>query len=162
MTMKVDERSFRKALGCFASGVTVVTSVGADKRPVGVTVSAFSSVSLDPPLVLFCLDIRNSSLDAFKSGHFAINILQEDQRQASIQFASRLDDKWQNIPYDLNEHGVPLIRDTLACLECSVHQLVEGGDHLIVIGKVENLEHQTGGQPLLYFRGAYANISECF
>ncbi|MFA7428768.1 MAG: flavin reductase family protein [Rhodospirillaceae bacterium] len=162
MTMKVDERSFRKALGCFASGVAVVTSVGADKRLVGVTVSAFTSVSLDPPLVLFCLDRRNTSLDAFTSGHFAINILQEDQRQVSIQFASRLEDKWQGIAFEVNEHGVPLISETLARLECSVHELVEGGDHLIVIGKVDSLDYKTGGQPLLYFRGAYANISECF
>lgn len=160
--MQVDERTFRKALGCFASGVTVVTSCDADKRPVGVTVSAFSSVSLDPPLVLFCLDKRTSDIDSFRQGAFAVNILQEDQRQVSIQCASRMDDKWQGIAYDTNAHGVPLIRDSLARLECIVHQVVDGGDHDIIIGRVEALDYQTGGQPLLYFRGAYANISECF
>lgn len=160
--MQVDERSFRKALGCFASGVTVVTSVTDGGRPVGVTVSAFNSVSLDPPLVLFCLDKGTSSVEAFRAGHFAINILQEDQRQLSIQFASRMEDKWHGVSFETNAHGVPLLNDCLARLECSVHEVVEAGDHLVVIGRVEELDYQTGGQPLLYFRGAYANISECF
>ncbi|MGC2854248.1 flavin reductase family protein [Novispirillum sp. DQ9] len=160
--MQVDERTFRKALGCFASGVTVATTCDAAKRPVGVTVSAFSSVSLDPPLVLFCLDKRASGAAAFREGHFAINILQEGQRQVSIQFASRLDDKWQGVAHEVNAHGVPLIGDALARLECAVHRVVDGGDHDIIIGRVEAIDYQTGGQPLLYFRGAYANISECF
>lgn len=160
--MQVDERTFRKAMGCFASGVSVVTTCDAAKRPVGVTVSAFSSVSLEPPLVLFCLDKRTTDLASFREGAFAINILQEAQRQVSIQFASRLGEKWQGIAYDTNAHGVPLIRDSLARLECVVHQVVDGGDHDIIIGRVEALDYQTGGQPLLYFRGAYANISECF
>lgn len=82
--MELDERSFRKALGCFASGVTVVTASGEDGTAVGVTVSAFSSLSLNPPLVLFCLDRRNSALDIFSKGHFVVNVLREDQRQASI------------------------------------------------------------------------------
>lgn len=160
--MQVDERAFRKALGCFATGVTVVTTADRDGKPVGVTVSAFSSLSLEPPLVLFCLDKRNRSLDAFKGGHFAINILREDQREISIVFASRLDDKWAGIAHSIGAHGVPLIENSLARLECSLHELIEGGDHLIVVGKVERLDYQTGGQPLLYFRGAYANLTECF
>lgn len=159
--MQVDERAFRKALGCFASGVTVVTTTGPD-GPVGVTVSAFSSLSLDPALVLFCLDKRTRSLDAFKGGHFAIHVLREDQREVSIAFASKRDDKWQGIEHSFNDHRVPLIHGCLARLECSLHELIEGGDHLIFVGRVEGLDYQTGGQPLLYFRGAYANLSECF
>lgn len=158
--MELDERSFRKALGSFASGVTVVTAAGADGAPVGVTVSAFSSLSLTPPLILFCLDRRNKALDAYSKGHFVVNILREDQRQASIQFASKVDDKWKGIAYTTNEHGVRMIDNSLAQLECSVHEVLDGGDHLIVIGKVEKIECQTGGQPLLYFRGAYADLGE--
>ncbi len=160
--MQVDERTFRKALGCFASGVTVVTAADAEGQPVGVTVSAFSSLSLDPPLVLFCLDRKTKNLDAFRAGHFAIHVLREDQRQVSIQFASRKDDKWSSIGHTTNEHGVPVITNCLARLECELQDVLEGGDHLIFIGKVHKQEHQTGGQPLLYFRGAYANLTECF
>lgn len=161
-TMNVDERTFRKALGCFASGVTVVTAVDAEAGPVGITVSAFCSVSLDPPLVLFCLDKRTRAVDAFRSGPFAVHVLHEEQRQVSIQFSSRMEDKWAGIDHEAGPSGVPLIKGCLARLECSPHEVVQGGDHLIVVGHVDNLEYQTGGQPLLYFRGAYANISECF
>lgn len=158
--MELDERSFRKVLGCFATGVTVVTTRGDGDKPIGVTVSAFSSLSLDPPLVLFCLDKRNGSLDSFRDSPFAINVLREDQRQVSIQFASRGNDKWQGIAYAVNEHGVPVIDNCLAHMECLPHHVVDGGDHMIVIGRVHHLECQTGGQPLVYFRGAYASLGE--
>lgn len=160
--MQVDERSFRKALGCFATGVTVVTTADAEGQPVGLTVSSFSSLSLDPPLVLFCLDKRTRALEAFKSGHFAVHVLREDQRQLSIQFASRQDDKWNSVDFSTNDYGIPVLSNCLARLECELHEMVEGGDHTIFVGKVHSLEHQTGGQPLLYFRGAYANLTECF
>lgn len=159
--MKVDDRSFRKALGCFASGVTVVTVAGDGDVPLGVTVSAFCSVSLDPPLVLFCLGKATYGLEAFRRGPLAIHVLHEGQRQASIQFASRMEDKWAGIDHTISGQGVPLIRDCLARMECSVHQVADGGDHDILICQVESLEYHTGGQPLLYFRGAYANINEC-
>jgi flavin reductase (DIM6/NTAB) family NADH-FMN oxidoreductase RutF len=158
--MEIDDRSFRKALGCFASGVTVVSGRDEQGAPVGVTVSAFSSVSLNPPLVLFCLDKRNKSLEAFRDAPFAINVLREDQRQVSIQFASKGDDKWKGIEHTINADGVPLVDNSLAHLECVPHQVVDGGDHLIVIGRVVRLNQQTGGQPLVYFRGAYANLGE--
>lgn len=155
--MSLDSRSFRKTLGCFASGVTVVTTLtpGAGE-PVGVTVSAFSSLSLDPPLVLFCLGNSTSSMDAFKAfGHFAINILSERQRDLSIRFASRSADKWQGVPTTTWTSGVPILSGCLANLECSLVNIVDGGDHQIFIGKVEKLKHQEGGSPLVYFRGTY-------
>jgi flavin reductase (DIM6/NTAB) family NADH-FMN oxidoreductase RutF len=158
--MEIDDRSFRKALGCFASGVTVVSGRDEQGALIGVTVSAFSSVSLNPPLVLFCLDKRNKSLESFRDAPFAINVLREDQRQVSIQFASKGDDKWKGIEHTLNADGVPLIDNSLAHLECAPHQVVDGGDHLIVIGRVVRLKQQAGGQPLVYFRGAYANLGE--
>lgn len=155
--MPVDHRSFRKALGCFASGVTVVTTLHPEtKAPAGVTVSAFSSLSLDPPLVLFCLGNRTSSLDSFRTyGHFAINILAEGQRDLSIRFASRSDDKWAGVAAEAGESGVPLIADCLANLECRLVRVVDGGDHQIFIGEVIHLKHKEGGAPLVYFRGSY-------
>lgn len=155
--MSVDQRSFRKALGCFATGVTVVTTLHPDsKAPAGVTVSAFSSLSLDPPLVLFCLGNKTSSIDSFKSnGHFAINVLSETQRDLSIRFASRSEDKWAGMEWETGLGGVPLLSGCLATLECKLVNTIEGGDHLIFVGEVQNLTHQEGGAPLVYFRGAY-------
>ncbi|EME71810.1 actinorhodin polyketide dimerase [Paramagnetospirillum caucaseum] len=144
-------------MGCFASGVTVVTTLTLDTRgPVGVTVSAFSSLSLDPPMVLFCLGNSTSSMEAFKAfGHFAINILSEHQRDLSIRFASRSEDKWQGVARTEWTSGVPILTGCLASLECSLVKVIDGGDHQIFIGKVEKLKHQEGGSPLVYFRGSY-------
>jgi Conserved protein/domain typically associated with flavoprotein oxygenases, DIM6/NTAB family len=155
--MSLDPRSFRKALGCFATGVTVVTALDPESQaPAGVTVSAFSSLSLEPPLVLFCLGLKTSCLDSFKkSGRFAINVLSETQRDLSIRFASRSDDKWRGMTWDKGASGVPLLPGCIATLECRLVNTVEGGDHLIFIGEVERLTHQEGGSPLVYFRGAY-------
>lgn len=155
--MSVDQRSFRKALGCFATGVTVVTATNPEtKAMAGVTVSAFSSLSLEPPLVLFCLSANNSSLDTFrKAGRFGINILSETQRDLSIRFASRSDDKWTGVSFETWESGVPMLAGCVANLECELVETHVGGDHLIVIGKVAHLKAQEGGSPLIYFRGSY-------
>lgn len=158
--MSVDPRSFRKALGCFATGVTVVTTLHPEtKAPAGVTVSAFSSLSLDPPLVLFCLGTQTSSIDSFKKyGHFAINVLSESQRDQSIRFASRSEDKWAGQKWEQGLAGVPLLSGCIATLECKLVNTVEGGDHTIFVGEVQNLTHQEGGSPLIYFRGAYLDF----
>jgi flavin reductase (DIM6/NTAB) family NADH-FMN oxidoreductase RutF len=158
--MTIDSRSFRKALGCFASGVTVVTALNPEtKVPAGVTVSAFSSLSLDPPLVMFCLGVQTSSLETFKSaGHFVVNVLSEDQRDLSIRFASRADQKWTGVAWESWNSGAPVLGNCLTNLECSLVKTVEGGDHLIFIGKVEKMKHQEGGSPLVYFRGSYMDL----
>lgn len=159
--MTLDSRSFRKALGCFASGVTVVTTLAPEtKAPIGVTVSAFSSLSLEPPMVLFCLGNGTSTMDAFKTfGHFAVNILSETQRDLSIRFASRAEDKWQGVSWSAWDSGAPIIGNCLATLECSLVQVVDGGDHQIFIGRVERMKHQEGGSPLVYFRGSYLDLA---
>lgn len=158
--MSVDERAFRKALGCFASGVTVVTTIDpADGAPQGVTVSAFSSLSLSPPLVLFCLGSKTSSMEAFKkSGHFAINVLGESQRDLSIRFASRAEDKWNGISHTVGQTGSPLLGGCVANLDCRLINVIEGGDHQIFIGEVVDLMHREGGAPLIYFRGGYMDL----
>lgn len=155
--MSIDQRTFRKVLGCFASGVTVVTTVNPENgAKVGVTVSAFSSLSLEPPLVLFCLGEKTASLEAFKAnGHFCINILAEDQRDMSIRFASKAEDKFQGLDTTSGQSGVPVLPGCIATLECRLTEMVKGGDHWIFIGEVINLAHEEGGAPLVYFRGAY-------
>ncbi len=157
--MSVDSRSFRKGLGCFPTGVTVATTMAGPDAPAGVTVSSFTSVSLEPPLVLFCLDNRNPLLPAFKTaGHFAINILRESQRETSILFASRLEEKWKDVSYKVGQQGSPILDGCLAFMECKTHQIVESGDHHIFIGQVEQIDYQQAGSPLVYFRGAYAEL----
>lgn len=157
--MNVDSRTFRKALGCFATGINVVTTKAGDGAPLGVTISAFSSVSLEPPIVLFCLDKRNANVESFQSaGHFAVNILRDTQKEVSIRFASRSEDKWQGVEYDTWDSGVPILRGCLAVLECSALTQHDGGDHLIFLGRVDRLNVAEAGQPLLYFRGAYAEL----
>lgn len=158
--MPFDERTFRKAMGCFATGVTVVTTVDAGGAPVGVTVNSFTSVSLDPPLVLFCLDKRSSALTAFSRGRFVINILREDQKEVSIAFASREGKNWSEIGWHKGTDDVPVLDHCLAHFDCSVQSVADGGDHAIIIGRVEHLDAQAGGQPLLYYRGAYATLKD--
>jgi len=157
--MSFDDRTFRKALGCFSTGVTVVTTLTPDGLPVGVTVSSFTSLSLQPPLVMFCLDSKNSFLEAFKaSGHFAVNVLRHEQRELSIRFASRLQDRWKGVAFDTATSGAPVLPGCLAHFECSTIDMREGGDHVIFIGRVDRLEHSEAGQPLIYYRGTYAEL----
>jgi flavin reductase (DIM6/NTAB) family NADH-FMN oxidoreductase RutF len=161
--MPVDSRSFRKALGCFATGVTVVTTLDPDTAaPVGVTVSAFSSLSLEPPLVLFCLGNRTTNLDSYRrSSHFAVNVLSELQRDLSLRFASKAENKWTGIVAETWDSGVPILPGCLANLECAVTSVQDGGDHTIFVGRIERLRHQEGGSPLIYFRGSYLEPPVC-
>lgn len=154
--MAVDGSTFRKALGAFASGVTVVTGRAADGEPVGLTVSAFSSLSLDPPLILVCLDKATRSAEALTGGPFAVNILAEDQQAVSNHFASRKDKRFDGVEWQAGEvHGSPLLSGSLAHLQCAPHEVLEGGDHLIVVGRVEAVDVSEEGKPLTYFRGGY-------
>ncbi len=155
--MSVDERMFRRTVGSFATGVCVVTSVIPDNgQPVGLTVNAFSSVSLDPPQILVCLGNRSSSLEPIKSsGHFAVNILSSLQKDMSIRFANKSDDKWGGVEYSPGLGGVPLLAGCIAHLQCQVANIIDSGDHAIVIGDVKLADHHVSGAPLVYFRGAY-------
>ncbi len=158
--MKVDSRSFRKALGCFPTGVAVVATRRPDGEPVGVTVSSFTSVSLEPPLVLYCLDKNNSNLKAFvEHGRFSVNVLHEEQREVSIRFASRSEQcRFADLEWTTWEADVPIISGCLAQLECTTVNTHEEGDHVVVIGRVDRLEYSQAGQPLVYWRGAYASL----
>jgi flavin reductase (DIM6/NTAB) family NADH-FMN oxidoreductase RutF len=157
--MSFDPRTFRNALGCFPTGVTVVTTLGGDSLPVGVTISSFTSVSLSPPLVLFCLDDQNSELDAYRRcGHFAVNVLSEGQRDLSMRFASRKEDKWKGVSFETWSSGVPILNGCLANFECALADVHDGGDHRIFVGRVENIRYAEIGKPLVYCRGSYAEL----
>lgn len=157
--MPVSKDEFRNALSRFISGVTVVTTLGADNRPAGITVSAFSSVSLEPPLVLVCIDKRASVHDCLTEGRrFAVNILAENQQGHSRLFASKDEDRFEGAAYSWGVSGAPLLDGALACIECRVMHAYPGGDHTIIVGEVESTriaEHK----PLAYFRGGYANLA---
>jgi flavin reductase (DIM6/NTAB) family NADH-FMN oxidoreductase RutF len=150
---------FRRVLGQFATGVTIVTTCDGDGRPTGLTASAFTSVSLDPPLVLVCVDHKSQSFPALcESDRFAINVLRPEQEMLSRKFATTRLDKFDGIDFRLSELRVPLIEGSLARLEClKVNAHVEG-DHTIFVGRVERAE-VGDGEPLLYFRGKYSRLS---
>ncbi|MFY0618113.1 flavin reductase family protein [Shimia sp.] len=151
-----NERHFRDALGCFATGVTIVTVPTAD-GPLGMTANSFSSVSLDPPLILWC-PARNSERHPHFAGasHFAIHMLRDDQSTLAMEFA-RNGDPFANQPYQSNPHGVPLIDNCLARLECSTHAVHNGGDHDIVVGKVERLWIDNGA-PLIFAQSNFGRF----
>lgn len=156
--MTFDQRVFRNALGRFATGVAVVTTRDPDGAPVGVTVNSFSSVSLDPPLVLFCLDRSASGLRSFlESTRFAVNILGEDQREISRRFSGPWAERWTGVGYDSGVTGSPLLHGCLANLDCVLVATHDGGDHVILVGRVEQLS-ETVGRPLLYYSGGYGRL----
>jgi flavin reductase (DIM6/NTAB) family NADH-FMN oxidoreductase RutF len=157
--MTFDSRTFRDALGRFATGVCIVTTCDANGRPYGVTVNSFSSVSLDPPLVLFSLDRVSTSFDQFMRGsHFAVNVLCRGQMDLSRTFAATLADKWNGVPFVTWETGAPILPGSLASLECDAVAKHDAGDHVILVGRVRRLHCAEEGEPLLYFRGRYRDI----
>ena len=159
--MPVDKNQFRTALSRFASGVTVVTTRDADARPLGLTVSAFCSVSLTPPLVLVCIERTAHAHVAFQtSGVFVVNFLAADQEHLSRLFASREPDKFAGLGYSAGLDGAPVLTDALAALECRVRHAYEGGDHTIFVGEVEHTTLREGAQPLVYYRGGYASLKQ--
>ncbi len=158
--MSFDARAFRDALGCFPTGVTIVTAVGPRKEIIGFTANSFSSVSLDPPLVLFSLNRRAYSLKAFLSTqHFAVNVLREGQEELSDRFARALTEKWQGVEYIIWDSGCPILKDALACFECKIRHTYMGGDHVILVGEVERIIAEPDGEPLLFCRGRYRKIA---
>jgi len=157
--MTFDARTFRNALGCFATGITIVTSLGADGERLGFTANSFNSVSLDPPLVLFSLDRTAYSLKAFEAaGVFAINILREDQEAVSVAFARALSNKWEGVRVESWVTGSPILAESLASFDCQTTSMHDGGDHVIFVGRVLQLQVRAEGRPLVYFRGAYRQL----
>jgi flavin reductase (DIM6/NTAB) family NADH-FMN oxidoreductase RutF len=150
----IGTEEFRKVMGHFATGVTVVTSRGPDGVPLGLTVNAFTSVSLDPLLVLVCIHRRASGHDALlESGRFAVNVLGEEQEALAVRFSVK--DAWErfrDLPATDGPLGSPLITGALAWLECRVRDVFPGGDHSVVLGEVVECQAHPG-RPLVFFQG---------
>ena len=152
---EVDPTALRKAFGSFMTGVTVVTALSDDGSPVGFTANSFSSVSLDPPLLLVCPGKFLSSYETFATcTHFAVNILAEGQEDISNTFASFKGDRFAAVPHTLDMHGMPLISGAAAQFSCVTHQVSSAGDHCILIGHIAALEH-AGHPGLGYVGGQY-------
>jgi flavin reductase (DIM6/NTAB) family NADH-FMN oxidoreductase RutF len=156
--MALTPTEFRTALRSFAAGVTVVTTRDRDGRPSGLTASAFTSVSLTPPLVLVCVDHAAAAHPDFRErGWFAVNVLRREQEPLSRRFAVSGGDKFRDLPYHEGPSGLPLLEGTLASLECRIVDAHEAGDHTIFIGLVETAS-VSGGQPLIYFHSRYHSV----
>jgi flavin reductase (DIM6/NTAB) family NADH-FMN oxidoreductase RutF len=154
-----DSAKYRQVLGHFPTGVTVITSV-ADGSPVGMAVGSFSSLSLEPPSVLFCAGKQSSSWPKISSaGHFCVNILADDQEDVCRVFASKAPDKFAEIGWKRSGNGSPIIDGVLAFIDCTIADVVESGDHYIVVGAVSDLEVRHEGGPLLFFRGGYGRFA---
>lgn len=156
--MPISKEDFRTTLSRFASGITIVTSADKEKRFHGMTVSAFCSVSLDPPLVLVSISKDTGShYSIAESKKFVVNILSEDQEHLSELFAAPLHDKFERVEFSESPHGLPMITGALANMECDLRHSYDGGDHTIYVGEIENAI-VVDGDPLVHFRGGYRSL----
>lgn len=159
-TVPVDATGFRQALSQFASGVTVVTTLDAAGEPLGLTVSAFSSVSLEPPLVLVSVDLGSETHAGFRdSGVFGVSILAEGQDPVSRLFARPGRAKFLELPMRVGERGLWLVPDALAHIECEVRATHPAGDHILYVGEIVALAVRPG-RPLVYHRGGYRRLAD--
>jgi 3-hydroxy-9,10-secoandrosta-1,3,5(10)-triene-9,17-dione monooxygenase reductase component len=151
-----DPRSLRNVLGCYATGVAILTTITAEKQPIGVTVNSFSSVSLDPPLILFSLLNTAGILPHFQQAeHFNVNILSSKQEALSNIFARPSSATWDTLPYENNPEGCALFSGCVAQLECRRYAEIDGGDHRIFLGTVLRFHLLSPAEPLLFYRGRY-------
>ena len=155
---EIDPRDLRRAFGAFATGVTIVTTADDKGAPWGFTANSFTSVSLDPPLALVCLAKTAGSFAVFeRTERFAVNILSEQQRDASVAFASLGADKFSAVKWGVKATGSPVIDGVVAWLDCATHELVDAGDHIVLIGRVVDYDYNAE-PPLGYCRGAYVSF----
>ncbi|HZL55905.1 MAG TPA: flavin reductase family protein [Bryobacteraceae bacterium] len=149
---------YRRACSQFATGITVITALDEHGHPHGMTLNSFASVSLEPPLVIVSIDLRHAILGHFvTSRFFAVNVLAEHQAELSRRFSSTAENRFHGIDWQPAESGVPLLGGTLARMECAVTQVMEIGDHSVLIGEVQRAEY-TSGRPLLFFDSSYRTL----
>jgi flavin reductase (DIM6/NTAB) family NADH-FMN oxidoreductase RutF len=154
-------RDLRDTLGCFATGVTVLTTLASDGEPIGVTISSFNAVSLNPPLILWSLACDSPRLAAFRcASHYAVNVLAANQQWVSDTFASRDDDRFGGVAVRSGLAGVPLIEGCSAWLECRNEAQYPGGDHLVFIGRVERHARSKFAEPLVFHAGRYRQLRD--
>jgi len=154
----IEQQHFRRVCSKYATGITIVTVLDARGAPHGLTVNSFTSVSLSPPLVLFCLDRQTAILKHFRmETRFAINVLHEEQKDISVCFARSRQDRFQGVAWRPGETGAPVLQEVLATLECGVIQMVEAGDHVVVIAEALHGTWREG-EPLIYYNSSYQTL----
>ena len=157
--MSFDSRALRNAFGRFATGVCVVSASSPETGPMGMTINSFSSVSLDPPLVMWSLQNNSECFSLFTGARqFAINILADDQHELSALYARKNEHALRARDFTTGRNGAPILRGALAVFECDLWRSYEGGDHTLLIGKVKALHNRPTGKPLLFYSGGYREL----
>ena len=158
--MAIDPRELRNVFGVFATGVTIITTNDVNGKPFGLTANSYTSLSLDPPLVLVCVDKKVDCYACFEQSKvFAVNFLAEDQEQLSTRFATKGIEKFEGVPIRQGSIGVPLLEGAIGFIECKLVNGYEGGDHTIYVGEVQAAS-ASGERPLLFFKGKYKKLPE--
>jgi 3-hydroxy-9,10-secoandrosta-1,3,5(10)-triene-9,17-dione monooxygenase reductase component len=156
--LEPDSATYRTVLGHFATGVTIVTALDGD-TPVGMACNSFTSVSLDPPLVLWCAAKSSSTWPQMQGAqHFAVNVLAEDGEPTCRVFATKGVDRFEGVTHHRAVTGAPILADALAYIDCETEAEHDAGDHVIVVGRVVELGYATEGKPLLFYRGGYGHF----
>jgi flavin reductase (DIM6/NTAB) family NADH-FMN oxidoreductase RutF len=156
----LDKQAFCRNCGRFATGITVATVMGTDGLPHGMTANSFTSVSLDPALVLLCVDHKARILEHFRAcAHFGVNILEEHQRALSVHFARSGYDRFDGVSWYAGHTGVPLLPGVLSAIECSLRQVIDAGDHAILLGEALYASC-ADGKPLIYFASNYRKLGD--
>lgn len=156
-----DSKAFRNALGSFPTGVAVITTTSSAVQHMGITVNSFASVSLDPPLVLWCLDKKSDRFNVFTTApSFTINILGTDHQYVSSRLAKQGEHSLDGIPLHSTKLGPPALEDALAVFECKSEQIHDAGDHVILVGRVLRFHRHEAGAPLVFFKGKYGALAQ--
>jgi flavin reductase (DIM6/NTAB) family NADH-FMN oxidoreductase RutF len=156
-----DDRAYRNALGCYATGVAVLTALASTGEHLGLTLNSLTSVSLQPPLVSFCLGQHLARFEILTALEvFNLNVLRADQAALSAQFARAGADKWRGVKFKLGSNGIRVLEPHLALLECQRFQGYQAGDHQILIAEVKRFRHDHSGAPLLFYRGRYHRLAD--
>ncbi len=157
----IDPEDFRKVLGSYPTGVCVITALDPENRPIGMVIGSFTSVSLDPPLVGFFPDKKSTSWPLLEAaGHFCVNILGSNQQAICRAVGAKGEEKFVGVEYAISDHNLPVIADSIACIECRLHSVTEAGDHWFVLGEVLRLETTRDEDPMLFHRGRYGGFAE--
>lgn len=160
--MIIEASVFRQVLGHYPTGVSAITAIGADGKPIGLIVGTFTSVSLEPPLVGFLPDRKSSTWPLIEqAGHFCVNVLASDQTDICRQLAAKGEDKFAGVEYTVSRHNLPVIAGALASIECQLHSVSDAGDHHFVLGRVLGMEAaRSDGDPMLFFKGRYGGFAD--
>jgi 3-hydroxy-9,10-secoandrosta-1,3,5(10)-triene-9,17-dione monooxygenase reductase component len=157
----IDAARFRAVLGSYPTGVSAITAIGEDGQPVGMIVGTFTSVSLDPPLVGFLPDRSSTSWPQIESaGRFCVNVLASNQQEVCRSVSAKGADKFVGVEFAVSDHGLPVIANAIATIECTIHSVTDAGDHFFVLGNVLHLEAKHDDDPMLFHRGRYGGFAE--